>query len=101
MKIIVECTPEEARRILGLPNLVLLQESFNKAIETKMQEIVGPFDPLQLTTTAVSMTLQGFLGVQKAVLEAVLGTDAQPPTQRAQRQRLLQAHTKMRKRGAT
>jgi len=90
MKIIVECTPEEARHILGLPNLVLLQESFQKAVEAKMQEIVGPFDPLQLATTALSMTLQGFGAVQKAVL----GSGVQRPAQHAQRRRLLQANAK-------
>jgi hypothetical protein len=85
MKIIIECTPEEARHILGLPNLALLQKTLQKAIEATMEENIGNLDPLHLAATALSMTFQGWGAVQKAVL----GSSAQRHAQHPQRRQLL------------
>ncbi len=41
----VDCTPEEARRFLGLPDVSALQEEAMSEIRTKMLEMIQTSDP--------------------------------------------------------
>lgn len=61
----IECTPEEARQFLGLPNLAPLQQSMMKEIEAKMQEQLRNLDPEHFVKSWLSMTFQGWDEVQK------------------------------------
>lgn len=42
VKVDVDCTPEEARRFLGLPDLSPLHEAYIEKMKAAMQEGVGP-----------------------------------------------------------
>ena len=46
MNVEVECTPEEARRFLGLPDVTKANEAYVDAM-TKAMQGVGSFDQLQ------------------------------------------------------
>ncbi|WP_419903182.1 DUF6489 family protein [Kiloniella sp.] len=41
----VDCTPEEARRFLGLPDVTALQEEAMAEIRQKMMEMIQTSDP--------------------------------------------------------
>jgi hypothetical protein len=61
----IECTPEEARRFLGLPDLAPMQERMMKELETRMAENLRALDPETLVKTWMPMTMQGFGEMQK------------------------------------
>lgn len=45
----VECTPEEARELLGLPDNEKLQETMQSVVEKAVKQRYNPFDPMGLT----------------------------------------------------
>jgi hypothetical protein len=61
----VECTPEEARRFLGLPDLAPMQERYMKELEERMAESLRALDPETLVKTWMPMTMQGWGDMQK------------------------------------
>ena len=60
----IECTPEEARQFLGLPNLAPMQEAMLKEIEAKMQENIHNLDPESFVKNWLSATMQGWSAMQ-------------------------------------
>ena len=61
----VECTPEEARQFLGLPDLAPMQERYMKELEERMAESLRALDPETLVKTWMPMTMQGWGDMQK------------------------------------
>ena len=61
----IECTPEEARRFLGLPDLAPMQERMMKELEERMAENLRALDPETLVKTWMPMTMQGWGEMQK------------------------------------
>jgi hypothetical protein len=61
----VDCTPEEARRFLGLPDVAAMQERMIKEIETRMHESIRKLDPEALFKTWLPATIQGWGEIQK------------------------------------
>jgi hypothetical protein len=61
----VDCTPEEARRFLGLPDLGPMQERYMKELEERMAESLRVLDPETLVKTWMPMTMQGWGDMQK------------------------------------
>lgn len=61
----IDCTPEEARRFLGLPDLGPLQERYMKELEERMSESLRALDPETLVKTWMPMTMQGWGEMQK------------------------------------
>jgi hypothetical protein len=61
----IECTPEEARRFLGLPDLAPMQERMMKELEERMAENLRALDPETLVRTWMPMTMQGWGEMQK------------------------------------
>ncbi len=61
----VECTPEEARQFLGLPDLAPMQERYMKEVEERMAESLRALDPETLVKTWMPMTMQGWGDMQK------------------------------------
>jgi hypothetical protein len=62
----IECTPEEARAFMGLPDVAPLQEKMMEEIEKKMQENIRSLDPETLVKTWLPLTLQSWSEMQKA-----------------------------------
>ncbi len=61
----IDCTPEEARTFLGLPDVKPLQESMMDEIEERMRANLAAMDPETLMKTWVPANLQGFEQIQK------------------------------------
>jgi hypothetical protein len=61
----VECTPEEARQFIGLPNVAGMQDRVMKEIEAKMQENLRNLDPETFVKTWLPVTVQGWNEMQK------------------------------------
>ncbi len=61
----IECTPEEARRFMGLPDLGPMQERFMKEMEERVAENLRALDPETLVKTWMPMTMDGFGQMQK------------------------------------
>ena len=47
----IDCTPEEARRFLGLPDVVPMQEAMMKELEARMQENMRSLSPEEMMKT--------------------------------------------------
>jgi hypothetical protein len=61
----IECTPEEARRFLGLPDIVPMQERMMKELEERMAENMRNLSPEEMVKTWMPATVQGWGEMQK------------------------------------
>lgn len=65
VKFDIECTPEEARRFLGLPDVVPMQEALMREIESRMLDNIRNLDPETMVKTWFPATIQGWGEMQK------------------------------------
>lgn len=70
----VDCTPDEARRFLGLPDVAPMQKAMMDEIQRRMTENLKAMEPEQLFKTWLPIGLQGWEQLQKAFWR-----QAQPP----------------------
>ncbi len=61
----IDCTPEEARKFLGLPDVAPMQEVLMKELEKQMQDNMRSLDPETMLKTWLPATIQGWGEVQK------------------------------------
>jgi hypothetical protein len=61
----VECTPEEARLFLGLPNIAPMQEKMMLEMEKKLQENIRSLSPEEIVKTWMPLTIQSMGEFQK------------------------------------
>lgn len=61
----IECTPEEARAFLGLPDIAPMQERMMDELEQKMQDNIRNLSPEEMVKTWMPATMQGFGDMQK------------------------------------
>ncbi|MEQ8667288.1 MAG: DUF6489 family protein [Rhodospirillales bacterium] len=61
----VDCTPEEARAFLGLPDVKPLQDAMMAEIEERMRENLAAADPESLMKTWFPVGVQSFDQFQK------------------------------------
>lgn len=71
----IECTPEEARAFLGLPNVVPMQDAVMKELENRMRENIRSLDPEVMLKTWLPATIQGWGEVQKIFWDQMGGTN--------------------------
>ncbi len=62
----VDCTPDEARRFLGLPDVAPLQESMMAQMKAQMEKAAMAMDPETILKTLFPNADGGFAGLQKA-----------------------------------
>ena len=60
VKIDIDCTPEEARTFLGLPDVKPLQEAMLKEVEAKMLANLQAMDPETMFKTWLPAGMQGW-----------------------------------------
>jgi len=60
----IECTPEEARKFIGLPDVAPMQERMMKELESKMQDNLQNLTPEEMVKTWMPATVQGFTEMQ-------------------------------------
>jgi hypothetical protein len=65
IKIDIDCTPEEARAFLGLPNVAPMQEAVMQEVQKQMMANLQALDPETLFKTWVPASIQGWEQVQK------------------------------------
>jgi len=61
----VECTPEEARAFLGLPDVKPMQDAVLEEIEDRMRKNLSAMDPETLFKTWLPMGVQSLEQLQK------------------------------------
>ena len=66
IKIDIDCTPEEARRVLGLPDIAPMQEAMIAEIQQRMRDYLAEMDPDALLKTWLPAGLESFEQMQKA-----------------------------------
>ena len=71
----IDCTPEEARRFLGLPDIAPMQERMMKELEQRIAENMRALDPETLVKTWMPMSMQGWTDMQKMFWNQ-MGVDA-------------------------
>lgn len=64
-KVDVECTPEEARTFLGLPDVKPLQEALLPEIEERLKATLRAMDPETMLKSWLPATLKGFEQLQE------------------------------------
>ena len=62
----IDCTPEEARKFLGLPDVQPLQEAMLKEMEGKMKASLDKMDPETFMKSWLPISLDSFEQIQKA-----------------------------------
>ncbi len=65
IRIDVDCTPEEARTFLGLPDVAPMQEAIVEEIRKRMMSGLEAMDPETLMKTWMPLGLQGLEQAQK------------------------------------
>lgn len=61
----IECTPEEARKFLGLPDVAPMQEAMMKELSQRMQDNVKAMDPETMMKTWFPVAMQNMTDMQK------------------------------------
>jgi hypothetical protein len=61
----VDCTPEEARAFLGLPDVAPMQAALMAEVEKRMMEGLRASDPESLMKTWLPAGIQGWEALQK------------------------------------
>ncbi len=79
----VDCTPEEARKFLGLPDVKPMQDALMKDLEERMRANLAALDPETMFNTWFPAGVQGFEQLQKMFwnqMSAMAGDDSQAAT---------------------
>lgn len=63
----IDCTPEEARSFLGLPDLKPMQDALLKEMQARMTANLQAMDPEAMFRTWMPVGLQSFEQMQKAL----------------------------------
>jgi hypothetical protein len=74
----VDCTPEEARAFLGLPDVAPLQESMMAQMKAQMEKAAAAMDPEAVMRTLFPAGAEGLADLQKAFWSQFTGRTAKP-----------------------
>jgi hypothetical protein len=74
----LEMSPEEARRMMGLPDVAKLQEEMAKELQSRMKSALQSFDPQELVKTWFPFGTEPFDQFQRFLKEAARGATAGP-----------------------
>lgn len=70
----VECTPEEARAFLGLPDVKPMQDAVMKEVQERMTSSLHAMDPETMIKTWLPAQVQGMEQLQKMFWSQFAGT---------------------------
>jgi hypothetical protein len=76
IKLDVDCTAEEARRFLGLPDVQPLQEALLNEVQQQMSANIKAMDPKTMVETWLPATLKGFEQLQQMFMAQMAGAAA-------------------------
>jgi hypothetical protein len=69
----VECTPEEARAFLGLPDVKPMQERLMQEVQDRMTANIRAMEPEAMLRTWLPATLKGFEQMQEIFMSQRTG----------------------------
>ena len=61
----IDCSPEEARRYMGLPDVAPMQEAMLKEMQERMMANVNSMQPSEMMKTWLPMGIDSWLELQK------------------------------------
>jgi hypothetical protein len=61
----IDCSPEEARTFLGLPDVQPMQEALMAEVQKRMEQNIRAMDPEQMLKTWLPASLEGLEQMQK------------------------------------
>jgi hypothetical protein len=70
----VECTPEEARAFLGLPDVKPMQDQLMQELQERMTTNIRAMEPEVMLRTWLPTTLKGFEQMQEILMSQMTGT---------------------------
>lgn len=73
LRIDIDCTPDEARQFLGLPDVQEFQKAMMDKLQERMKEQIGSMDPEALMKRWLPTDLQGWEGLQQAFMKGLTG----------------------------
>lgn len=62
----VDCTPEEARAFMGLPDVAPIQDAMMDQMKAQMEKATSAMDPETMIKTLFPQQSEGLAGMQKA-----------------------------------
>ena len=69
----IDCTPEEARTFLGLPDVKPMQEAMAVEIQERMKAGLSSMEPEQLFKTWMPLSMEGMEAFQKMFWNQTVG----------------------------
>ncbi len=69
----IDCTPEEARRFLGLPDVQPMQDAIVKEVQDRLTANIASMDPETMLKTWLPAGLQGLEQMQKMFWQQLTG----------------------------
>ena len=69
----VDCTPEEARAFLGLPDVRPMQEHLMRELQERMAANIRAMEPEAMIRTWLPATLKGFEQFQEILMAKMTG----------------------------
>ena len=69
----IDCSPEEARSFLGLPDLTAVNETLAQALKDRVTETIAAMDPETFVKTWLPAGLKGMEEIQRAMWSAFGG----------------------------
>ncbi len=70
----IDCTPEEARAFLGLPDVKPMQEQLMRELQEQMAANIQAMEPEAMLRTWLPATLKGFEQIQELFMAQLTGT---------------------------
>ena len=68
----IDCTPEEARTFLGLPDVKTMQDAMMAQVQAKLEEQIGAMDPAAMMQTWFNPGMENLGQMQKAFWDAAM-----------------------------
>jgi hypothetical protein len=79
VKFDIDCTPEEARRFLGLPDVAPMQEAVLRDAQERITAALAAMDPETLVKTWLPLGMQGWEQLQRAFWSGFAEAPAKRP----------------------
>jgi Family of unknown function (DUF6489) len=73
LKLDIDCTADEARRFLGLPEVAPLQEALLKEVQERISANIKAMDAKAMIETWLPATLKGFEQLQQMFMAQMAG----------------------------
>ena len=70
----IDCTPEEARAFLGLPDVRPMQEQLMRELQERMAANIRAMEPEAMLRTWLPATLKGLEQIQEMFISQMTGT---------------------------